>query len=341
MRMRLLPKLCLALLVGCFSLFSQDAPPASEVTPVFRTTTELVLIDAQVVHKKTKTSTGSLRKEDFQVYEDGALQEIKFFGRDQLPLSIVLLFDLTDSVRPVLTQLGAGAKTALTHLKPEDEVAVMVYAASARLIDGFTTDRARTIEAIERAAGDKSGEAAFFNEGVYQASQQLRQSANPSSRRVVIWLTDNLPNVPSEWMRAHAGKSVAQGSLHTEQEAFQSLYETGSVVSPLLKKSAFVMPFYALTLAMEGAWRSKYPPGDAHKYAERTGGEALKLGGKKVEERLAELIDDLRARYTIGYRPAAPKPPGEFCKVRVSLSPGASLRTREWTVLATAGYYRK
>jgi hypothetical protein len=110
MRMRLLPKLCLALLSGCFCLFSQDASPASEVTPVFRTTTELVLIDAQVVHKKTKTSTGSLRKEDFQVYEDDALQEIKFFGRDQLPLSIVLLFDLTDSVRPVLKQLGAGAK---------------------------------------------------------------------------------------------------------------------------------------------------------------------------------------------------------------------------------------
>jgi VWFA-related protein len=339
MRIRLLIGLCLVLPGACY-LFSQDAPLTSDATPVFRTTTELVLIDAQVVHKKTRTTTGSLTKNDFQIYEDGVLQEIKSFSRDQLPLSIVLLFDLTDSVRPVLKQLGSGAKTALAHLKPEDEVAVMVYAASARLVDGFTTDRARTVAAIERAASDKSGEAAFFNEGVYQASQQLRQSANPSSRRVVIWLTDNLPNVPSEWMRAHEGKSVPAGSLHTEQESFQSLYESGTVVSPLLKRTTYALPMYGMLMAFEAPWRKKYPPGDANKYAERTGGQAVKLGGKKAEERLAELIDDLRARYTIGYRPSTAKPAGTFCKVRIALSPDTSLRPREWNVLATAGYYR-
>src|SRR5579859_4150630 len=178
-------KLRIAFFVAAFGAgcsFAQEA--------VFRTTSELVLIDAQVVQKKTKSSTGSLRKEDFEIFEDGVRQEVKFFGRDQLPLSIVLLFDLTDSVRPVLQQLAAGAKAALTHLKPEDEVAVMEYAASAVLIDGFTTDRARTVAAIEKAARDKADEAAFFNEAVYQASMQLRQAANPSSRRVVIWLTD-------------------------------------------------------------------------------------------------------------------------------------------------------
>jgi VWFA-related protein len=339
MRIRLITALCCTL-PGAFCLLSQDAPLVSDATPVFRTTTELVLIDAQVVHKKTKTTTGALTKKDFQIYEDGVLQEIKSFSRDQLPLSIILLFDLTDSVRPVLKQLGAGAKTALTHLKPEDEVAVMVYAASARLVEGFTTDRSRTVAAIERAAGDESNEAAFFNEGVYQASQQLRQSANPSSRRVVIWLTDNLPNVPSEFMRAHGGKSVPAGSLHTEQEAFQSLYESGTVVSPLLKRTTYALPMYGMIMAFEAPWRKKYPPGDAYKYAERTGGQAVKLGGKKAEERLAELIDDLRARYTIGYRPSTAKPAGTFCKVRVDLSPETSLRPREWNVLATAGYYR-
>src|SRR6266571_3635305 len=101
MRMRLLSGLCFALLGA-----SQNSPIASDATPVFRTTSELVLLDAQVVHKKTRTTTGSLQKKDFQVYEDGVLQDIQFFGRDQLPLSIVLLFDLTDSVRPVLKQLG-------------------------------------------------------------------------------------------------------------------------------------------------------------------------------------------------------------------------------------------
>lgn len=56
-----------------------------------------------------------------------------------------------------------------------------------------------------------------------------------------------------------------------------------------------------------------YPPGDARKYAEITGGFPFQLRDKKVEERLAEIIDSLRARYTIGYRPAEEKPAGTFC----------------------------
>lgn len=71
-------------------------------TPMFRATSELVLLDVQVINNKTKTATGQLEAHDFELFEDGAPQKISFFGRDQLPLSVVLQFDLTDSVRGVL-----------------------------------------------------------------------------------------------------------------------------------------------------------------------------------------------------------------------------------------------
>jgi hypothetical protein len=60
-----------------------------------------------------------------------------------------------------------------------------------------------------------------------------------------------------------------------------------------------------------------------------------------VDERLAEVIDDLRARYVVGYRPEQSLPAGTFCKVRVELAPHAALRKREWTVIARQGYFRK
>ena len=118
-------------------------PSASAQTPddVIRINTELVIVDAQVLNKKTSRIIGSLGREDFELYEDGVKQEITFFSQDKLPLSIVLRFDLTDTVRPVLKPLAHDALQALKHLKPEDEVAVMTYAASAQLIQGFTTDR--------------------------------------------------------------------------------------------------------------------------------------------------------------------------------------------------------
>jgi VWFA-related protein len=309
--------------------------------PVFRSTTDLVLVDAQVINKKTKTSAGHLDRGDFQIYEDGVLQEIQYIGRDELPLSVALLFDLTDSVRPVLKRLGAGARAALAHLKLDDEVAVMDYAASARVLDDFTTDRDRTVAAIDRAANEKSDEAAFFNEAVFQAAGQLQHSKNPAARRVIIWLTDNMPDVPAEWLRKIGGQSVPKGQLHTEVEAIQALHESGSVVAPLLLRDPTQVALYAPWMMIEAPWRHSHPPGDAKKYAALTGGQWTKPEGRGVDERLAELIDDLRSRYTLGYRPSQVKPAGMFCKLRVALAPGASMRAKEWNVLARAGYYRR
>jgi VWFA-related protein len=305
--------------------------PAQDQTPLFQTTSELVLVDVQVLQVKTRMPAGSILAKDLRVYEEGVPQEILHFSRDEFPLSVVLLFDLTESVRGVLKRLSEGAKTALAHFKPEDEVAVMVYAGGAHLVDGFTTDRSRTVQAIEKSAGMKLEEPAHFNEAVYQAAQQLRQAKYAGNRRLVIWLTDNLPNVPYR----------KEYPSHTEMEAVRALHEEGVVVAPILLKSpawAILGPIVTLT---ERAKAKAFPPGDANKYAEVTGGQAVGMRGKKPEDRLAQLIDELRARYTVGYRPSDPQPAGTFRKIRVELAPDGALRAKEWQVLARQGYYRK
>jgi VWFA-related protein len=291
----------------------------------------LVLVDVQVRHTKTGAPAPALRAEDFQVSEEGISQPILHFSRDEFPLSVVLLFDLTDSVRGVLKRLAEGARTALEHFKVADEVSVMVYSGHAALVDGFTTDRARTLHAIERAAAMTSDEPAHFNEAVYQAAFQLRQAGSPSNRRVIIWLTDNMPNVPYR----------KEFPAHTEIEAFRALHEEGVVVAPVLLKNPLWAAMNVLVRASEASHAKSFPPGDAHKYAELTGGQAVGLRGKQPEERLAQLIDELRARYTIGYRPSEAQPAGTFRKIRVELVPARTLRTKEWTVLARQGYYRK
>ena len=60
---------------------------------------------------------------------------------------------------------------------------------------------------------------------------------------------------------------------------------------------------------------------------------------RQVTER--PTIDELRARYTIGYRPSNAQPAGIFCKIHVELAPDGRLRPKEWRVLARQGYYRK
>ena len=318
--------------LAVLSLLSVAIPVcAQDETPVFRASSELVLVDVQVLHTKTMAPAPALQAGDFQVSDGSVQQEILHFSRDEFPLSVVLLFDLTVSVQAVLERLAEGAKTALEHFKAADEVAVMVYSGHASLVDGFTTDRARTAHAIEKSAGMTSDEPAHFNEAVYQAAIELLKAGSPSNRRVIIWLTDNLPNVPYR----------KEYPAHTEIEAFRALHEEGVVVAPILLKSAFWAVLAPVLRVAEAPHAKSFPPGDARKYAELTGGQVVGLRGKQPGERLAQLIDELRARYTIAYRPSDTQPAGTFRKIRVALAPSGTLRPKEWTVLARQGYYRK
>jgi VWFA-related protein len=297
-------------------------------------------VDAQVIHKKTGQAVTSLKRDDFRVYEDKVLQQITSFSQDELPISLVLLFDLTDSVRPVLKPLAAGAMEALQHLKPQDEVAVMVYAASAKLLQEATTDRALAAAAVEKASRMESSEAAFFNEGIFQAAAQLGKNADPNMRRVIIWLTDDVPNVPSEEVRAKLGRSVPPGALHMEKQAMAEVFRTGAVVCTLLRRSEIS--------DREGANRDTariigtmlYPPGEVYKYARASGGQVIEASGKKLKAKLAELIDDLRMRYSLSYHPSAPKPKGTFCFIQVRLAPEIRKAQKHLVVEAKQGYYR-
>jgi len=66
-----------------------------------RVAVNLVLVDATV---KTKDGQimANLKKDDFEVREDGVAQKVEIFSRDELPLNVALVLDLSDSIGPFL-----------------------------------------------------------------------------------------------------------------------------------------------------------------------------------------------------------------------------------------------
>jgi hypothetical protein len=59
--------------------------------------------------------------------------------------------------------------------------------------------------------------------------------------------------------------------------------------------------------------------------------------------RLAELVDQIRLRYTIGYKPSMAKPEGTYCKLQLNLAPEAlkaRADLRKLRVRTRQGYYR-
>ncbi len=317
--------LCVFLL---WSLCSPAMRVASQPTDdVYRVNVRLVNVDVQVSAKKTHQTIRNLRQDDFEIYEDNVRQQITSFSQDQLPLSIVFLFDLTDSVRPVLKSLAAGAMEALQHLKPEDEVAVMTYSASGRLIQDFTTDHELAVAAMRKASHMESDEAAFFNEGIFQAAKQLAKGHNPSSRKVVIWLTDDIPNFPSEETRARYGRSLGKAKLHSEAEATAELLHAGATVSTLLQRSGISDEEFSLRMSKAGETmldNMRYPPGSVRNMRWPVEGKLSRPMRSGCRDSLLLLIDNLRLRYTLGYRPAITHAEREIFRNQSETNPGGT-----------------
>src|SRR5580704_5712806 len=134
------PALFIALvcLVACIACVRQlpaqtQAPDQSQdqESSAIRVNSYLVMLDA-TVKKKNGEIMDNLKKEDFEVREDGVQQKIDLFSRDELPLNIAIVLDLSDSIGPYLGSLRDAATTALSTLKADDQVALFTFSTDAQ-----------------------------------------------------------------------------------------------------------------------------------------------------------------------------------------------------------------
>jgi hypothetical protein len=120
----------------------------------------------------------------------------------------------------------------------------------------------------------------------------------------------------------------------------QELFRSGTAVCTLLKRSEISEREDYVGDSTRIASRMLYPPGEVYKYAQATGGQVVESSSKKLPAKLAQLIDDLRLRYSLGYHPSAAQPSGKFCTIKVKLAPEVRKSQKSFVVEAKQGYYR-
>src|ERR1700687_542044 len=152
-----------------------------------RVDVNLVVLDA-TVKAKDSPIMGDLKKENFEVREDGVAKKIELFSRDELPLNVALVLDLSDSIGPFLGPLRDASATTLAALKPEDEVALFTFSTEAELQLPLTKDKNKIAEQINSF---KAGGATNINDGIFVASEYLLTAA-PEGRRVIILISDDV-----------------------------------------------------------------------------------------------------------------------------------------------------
>ncbi|HUJ20200.1 MAG TPA: VWA domain-containing protein [Bryobacteraceae bacterium] len=302
---------CIALaamaLTGAAQARNRPREVAPEPPSAFRTSSDLVLINASVMDRAGRPVNG-LDATQFHVLEGGVEQKIVSFNQGDMPVSIVLVVDTSRSMRRLTGRSAEAVSSLLKTSNPEDEYAVVEFADRPSLAADWTRDTSQVTDRLMHA--EAHGSTALLDAVVF-AGKVARRAAN--ERRILIVISDGIDN--------HSRRSIA-GVKRYLLEANVQVYAIDTVNEENLWATPWDADGPALleTICQAG-------------------------GGRRIEvERytnLPQAVDDvareIRNQYILGYQPASLRSPGKYhhVELRVSHPPGFEQISVSWR----HGYY--
>lgn len=288
--------------VGRTPEYGASQPHQGDQTTI-RVDVDLVVLHATVQKRKGIPVSG-LGKENFQVYEDGVLQEIKFFSHEDIPVAVGLVVDNSGSMIPKRPEVIAAALAFARSSNPHDQMFVVNFNenVSFSLPDNtpFTDKVAQLEVALSKIAAD--GMTALYD-AVAAALEHLKKGNR--DKKVLIVISDGSDNA----------------SKHNSAQIMAMAGQSDAII-------------YTIGLFEDGD--PDRNPGALKQLAKATGGEAFLPGSIRDVVPICERIaHDVRNQYTIAYAPTNRKQDGTYRVIEVKAAAGRGrlfVRTR-------AGYY--
>ncbi|HWF12947.1 MAG TPA: VWA domain-containing protein [Candidatus Acidoferrales bacterium] len=266
------------------------------------------------VRDKHKSIVTGLTKDDFQVYEDGQLQEITDFSAESnLPVTLGMLLDTSGSEYYMLSaEKDAGSRFFARILRKGDLGLVMSFDTDIDLLADFTDDRGVLNRALNRAQINVPGGGSIaqgplptsgsggtnFYDAVYLAAHD--KLSGEAGRKAVVVLTD----------------AEDTGSKLKLQDAVEAAQRTDTVVHILL-------------VAEDGGDQTV-----AKRLTDETGGRMIVVRNEKnLEAAFDQISEELRFQYTLGYSPSNKSHDGGYRKIKVDM------KNKDYSALARRGYY--
>lgn len=290
----------------CAALCCALAVPgcAQTATPTISVNVRLVNVFVNVTDSQGAPIAG-LTREDFSLFEDDHPQKIAVFERQsELPLEIVLAMDTSGSVHKDFG-LEQDAARHFVHslLRPVDHLDLMEFSDTVREVVFFTNNPGRVDRGL---SGMARGAATALYSGVFLASQVL---APRYGRKVLVIVSD--------------GGNTVKGTSY--DQALEQAQRGEVMVYPIID-----VPIAASAgrdLAGEHALIT---------LAQQTGGKYYYADASSLDKTFAQLSEDLRTQYLLGYYPANRVGSG-FRSISVKLRSAAA--ADGYVVRNRPGYY--
>jgi Ca-activated chloride channel family protein len=304
------------------SIPDTPAPPQlqeqQKPIPPIQVTTGLVHLVATVMDRRHNFIT-NLEQSDFKVFEDGAPQEIRFFGRQtDLPLRIGLLLDTSNSVRPRLAFEQDAAIDFLNSVirRDKDMAFLMTFDNEPEVIQNYTGDLAALTSAIRK---QRAGGGTALNDAIYKAADKLSDpplapGPNPEVRRVLVVISDGDDNL----------------SDHALSEAIEAAIRAEACIYAISTNTDW------LSLSGDSPHKMHLERGDKilQQFADQSGGRVF--FPYRVDDLAQSFVDigaELRSQYFIAYAPTNSITGGRYRKIDLETDrKGLIVRTRR-------GYY--
>jgi Ca-activated chloride channel homolog len=272
-----------------------------------RSGVELVSLNVTVTDGAAKYVTG-LGQDDFQVYEDGALQKLTFFTPTQQPISLAILLDTSASMEE---RMGIAQEAAIgftRQLHKDDQAEVIDFDSQVRVLSPFTNDGASLEKAIRTTKAN--GSTSLYN-AVYIALKDLKKikasSTSDIRRQAIVLLSDG-----DDTSSLIEFDQVLDLAKRSETVIYSIGLRQGEIARREFKEAEFVLK----QLSSETGGRAYFPT-DARELA-------------KIYQ---SIWDELATQYSMAYSSANPKRDGAWRRIQVRIAkPGLTARTK-------LGYY--
>jgi Ca-activated chloride channel homolog len=170
---------------------SKSADQRPDESPFsLRVDVDLVILNVAVTDEKGVNVT-SLRKEDFEVYEDDVKQEVSDFLPVEAPFNLVLALDTSISTRASLDLIKKAAGNFADQLRPSDQIGIIEINSQVRQVLDSTSDRKKLKLAIQHITTAATGGSRIYD-GLAQAAKHLQKAGG--GRKAVIMLSDGMEN---------------------------------------------------------------------------------------------------------------------------------------------------
>jgi Ca-activated chloride channel homolog len=222
--------------------------------------------------------------DDLEVVEDGVAQRLEAFQEAVTPVSIVFALDASGSMKKATEDVKAAAKTFVQNVRPEDALALILFANKSMFAHDMTTRRDWSVEAIDEYVA--SGGTALYD-AAFDALTRLR---GIEGRRVVVLMTDG---------RDENNPGTAPGSVHTYAQVLERLKTVDATV-------------YAVGLG------ANIDRGKLEELATISGGESyFPQDVGSLSQDFNRILETLRRRFVISYTSTNSTRDGAWRKVEI------------------------